>query len=154
MQAQAFCAFLHAIAGSACLASRTKRLPARLHGNTVGRKPVRAWILELPKADRYVIGKDIQTVEFGRPLGRPHCAPLGEGLWEVRSSLTGDRIARVISCMRSSSRQNPKSPCRSDAPPRVKRSTRQNDSGSFFPYWLLFSASAETQDRDSGRSPG
>jgi hypothetical protein len=33
---------------------------------------------------------------------------------------------------RSSSRQNPKSPCRSGAPPRVKRSTRQNDSGSFF----------------------
>jgi phage-related protein len=28
-----------------------------------------------------------------------HCAPLGTGLWEVRSSLDSNRIARVIFCM-------------------------------------------------------
>jgi phage-related protein len=78
---------------------RTKKLPARFFVNAAGRKPVREWILELPEADRYVIGKDIQKVEFGWPIGRPHCAPLGKGLWEVRSSLDGDRIARVIFCM-------------------------------------------------------
>lgn len=72
---------------------------ARFFVNAAGRKPVREWILELPEADRYVIGKDIQKVEFGWPIGRPHCAPLGKGLWEVRSSLDGDRIARVIFCM-------------------------------------------------------
>jgi phage-related protein len=27
------------------------------------------------------------------------CRPLGGGLWEVRSSLTGNRIARVIFCV-------------------------------------------------------
>jgi phage-related protein len=27
---------------------------------------------------------------------KPTCAPLGLGLWEVRSSLTSNRIARVI----------------------------------------------------------
>jgi hypothetical protein len=43
--------------------------------------------------------KDIQRIEFEWPLGRPHCAPLGRGLWEVRSNLSGDRIARVIFCM-------------------------------------------------------
>jgi phage-related protein len=32
-------------------------------------------------------------------LGRPHCAPLGHGLWEVRSDLDSKRIARVIFCM-------------------------------------------------------
>jgi phage-related protein len=32
-------------------------------------------------------------------IGRPHCAPLGKGLWEVRSSLDSNRIARVIFCM-------------------------------------------------------
>jgi hypothetical protein len=42
---------------------------------------------------------DIQMVEFGWPLGRPHCAPLGKGLWEVRSALGNNRIARVIFCM-------------------------------------------------------
>jgi phage-related protein len=44
-------------------------------------------------------GKDIQKVEFGWPIGRPHCAPLGHGLWEVRSDLDSNRIARVIFCL-------------------------------------------------------
>jgi phage-related protein len=29
----------------------------------------------------------------------PVCRPLGQGLWEVRSTLTGNRIARVIFCI-------------------------------------------------------
>jgi phage-related protein len=78
---------------------RTKKLPARFYQNVAGRKPVRDWILELPEADRYLVGKDIQKVEFGWPIGGPHCAPLGAGLWEVRSSLASDRIARVIFCI-------------------------------------------------------
>lgn len=78
---------------------RTKKLPARFYVSAMGRVPVREWILELPRADRHMVGKDIQKVEFGWPLGRPHCAPLGSGLWEVRSTLDSDRIARVIFCM-------------------------------------------------------
>jgi phage-related protein len=46
-----------------------------------------------------MIGKDIQKVEFGWPIGRPHCAPLSHGLWEVRSHLEQNRIARVIFCI-------------------------------------------------------
>src|SRR5271169_4101430 len=79
---------------------RTKKLPARFYVNPAGRKPVREWVLELPEADRHTIGKDIQKVEFGWPLGRPHCAPLGDGLWEVLSALENNRIARVNFCMR------------------------------------------------------
>jgi len=78
---------------------RMKKLPARFYVNSTWRKPVREWILELTEADRRGVGKDIQKVEFGWPLGRPHCAPLGAGLWEVRSALASDRIARVIFCM-------------------------------------------------------
>jgi phage-related protein len=78
---------------------RTKKLPARFYVNPAGRNPVREWILALPKADRHAIGKDIQRVEFEWPLGRPRCAPLCDGLWEVRSGLLGNRIARVIFCM-------------------------------------------------------
>ena len=78
---------------------RTKKLPARFYLNAAGRNPVREWILELPAADRQTVGKDIQKVEFGWPIGRPHCAPLGKGLWEVRSALDSNRIARVIFCM-------------------------------------------------------
>lgn len=81
------------------MVDRTKKLPARFYLNAAGRNPVREWILELPDADRHMIGKDIQKVEFGWPIGRPHCAPLGQGLWELRSTLDSNRIARVIFCM-------------------------------------------------------
>jgi phage-related protein len=54
---------------------------------------------ELSSEDRHTIGKDIQKVELGWPIRRPHCAPLGHGLWEVRSDLDSNRIARVIFCM-------------------------------------------------------
>jgi phage-related protein len=57
------------------------------------------WLLALTDADRRTIGKDIQKVEFGWPIGRPHCAPLSQGLWEVRSDLERNRIARVIFCI-------------------------------------------------------
>ncbi len=79
--------------------TRAKKLVARFYETAAGRKPVREWILELSPADRLTIGTDIQRVEFGWPLGRPVCAPLGTGLWEVRSDLEGNQIARVIFCM-------------------------------------------------------
>ena len=44
-------------------------------------------------------GQDIATVEYGWPVGMPACRSLGQGLWEVRSTLPGNRIARVIFCI-------------------------------------------------------
>ncbi len=38
-------------------------------------------------------------VEFGWPIGMPLCRALGGGLWEIRSSLGGNRIARVVFCV-------------------------------------------------------
>jgi phage-related protein len=35
-------------------------------------------------------------VQFRWPVGMPLCRPLGGGLWEVRSDLTSNRIARVF----------------------------------------------------------
>src|SRR2546425_11454576 len=46
-----------------------------------------------------VLGRDIQKVEFGWPLGMPYCRSLGNGLWEVRSDLTDGKIGRVIFCV-------------------------------------------------------
>lgn len=77
----------------------TKKLPAKFYMSSTGRNPVREWILGLSDDDRRTVGKDIQKVEFGWPIGRPHCAPLGHGLWEVRSDLDSNRIARVIFCI-------------------------------------------------------
>jgi phage-related protein len=53
----------------------------------------------LSTADRRALGHDIGLVEFGWPVGMPLCRPLGSGLWEIRSSLDGNRIARVIFCI-------------------------------------------------------
>jgi phage-related protein len=78
----------------------TKKMQARFYVTAGGARPVREWILEMSYDDRHAIGKDIQKVEFGWPIGRPHCAPLSNGLWEVRTGLSGNRIARVIFCLK------------------------------------------------------
>lgn len=61
----------------------------------MGAEPVRDWIKSLSADDRKIIGADIQTVEFGWPIGMSLCSPLGGGLWEVRSTIA-DGIARLI----------------------------------------------------------
>ena len=75
---------------------RSKKLTGRFYASAAGRRPVREWLLSLSKDDHRIIGRDIQRVEFGWPIGMPYCRSLGRGLWEVRSDLTGGRIARVI----------------------------------------------------------
>ena len=77
----------------------TKKLPARFYRTTQGNEPVREWLKGLTLAERQVIGKDMQKVEFGWPLGLPVCRSLGNGLWEVRSDLPSRRTARVIFCI-------------------------------------------------------
>ena len=54
--------------------------------------------MELPPEDRKIIGGDLQTLEFGWPVGMPLCRSISghKGLWEVRSNLTRGRIARVL----------------------------------------------------------
>lgn len=75
-----------------------KRITVRFYRQPSGKEPVRDWLLSLRREERLVIGTDIKTVEFGWPVGLPVCRPMGEGLWEVRSSL-GNRIARVLFCI-------------------------------------------------------
>jgi phage-related protein len=77
----------------------TKRLPARFYCTPAGHEPVREWLRGLPLVDRKTIGQDIKHVEFSWPIGLPLVRPLGRGLWEVRSSLSSGRIARVIFCI-------------------------------------------------------
>ena len=58
---------------------------------------MRDWLKGLPSSeDRKRIGEDIKTVEFGWPIGMPVCKPLGHGIYEVRTSLAQNRIARVL----------------------------------------------------------
>jgi phage-related protein len=78
-----------------------KRLPAAFYRLPSGREPVREWLRILPAVDRKLIGEDIKDVEFSWPIGMPLCRALGKGLWEVRSELTQNRIARVLFCIRN-----------------------------------------------------
>ena len=79
-----------------------KRLPAAFFQLSSGREPVREWLKSLREEDRKVIGEDIKDVEFSWPIGMPLCRSLGKGLWEVRSDLSGGRIARVVFCIAGS----------------------------------------------------
>ena len=81
------------------MAQELKRLPAYFYRSDSGREPVREWLQGLGAADRKIIGEDIKDVEFSWPIGMPLVRSLGRDLWEVRSSLTGGKIARVIFCV-------------------------------------------------------
>ena len=79
------------------LEKQGKRVPAIFFRTEAGGDPVRNWLKGLPLPDdRKRIGEDIKTVEFGWPIGMPVCKSLGDGLYEVRTSLAQHRIARVL----------------------------------------------------------
>lgn len=78
------------------MAKQPKKIPAFFFQTSAGTEPVRDWLKDLDDDDRRVIGEDIATVEYGWPVGMPTCRSLGDGLWEVRSSLPSRRDARVI----------------------------------------------------------
>jgi phage-related protein len=66
-----------------------------------GREPVRDWLKSLDKEDRKVIGEDIKLVQFRWPLGMPLVRKMETDLWEIRSRLSGGRIARVFFTVRN-----------------------------------------------------
>jgi len=74
-------------------------VPARFYRTEGGSEPVRDWLKSLDKQDRFLIGTDIKTVEYGWPIGMPVCRPIGKGIYEVRVSLHRNRIARVLFCI-------------------------------------------------------
>ncbi len=73
-------------------------VPVRFYRSDTGREPVREWLRELEEGDRRAIGLDLMRVQFGWPIGMPLVRSLKDGLWEVRSSLPSQRIARLVLC--------------------------------------------------------
>lgn len=75
-----------------------KILQAAFYTTDTGKRPVRDWLMELTPEDRKAIGEDIATLEFCWPVGKPKCSPMKgvKGLWEIRSNISSDRIARVF----------------------------------------------------------
>lgn len=78
--------------------SDDKKLDVAFYRSKSGTEPVLDWLRGLSVEDRRTLGKDLRLVEIGWPLGMPLCRPLGGGLWEVRSRISGQRAARILFC--------------------------------------------------------
>lgn len=71
------------------------RLSVRFFRETTGSEPVREWLKGLPRDEKREIGADINTVQFGWPIGMPVVDHLDGDIWEVRTRMA-TRIARVL----------------------------------------------------------
>src|SRR6267154_2362589 len=77
---------------------QTRKIPLIFYRTLGGSEPAREWLKELPENDRRAIGLDLTRLQYRWPVGMPLCRPMGNGLWEVRTSLPRNRIARVFVC--------------------------------------------------------
>src|SRR5580700_4024612 len=75
-----------------------RKVPIVFYRTSAGAEVVRNWLRGLSAADRECIVQDLMRVQFRWPVGMPLCRPLGDGLWEVRTDLDSNRIARVFFC--------------------------------------------------------
>lgn len=73
-----------------------RKLPLVFYRTPAGAEVVRDWLKGLPSIDRHAVGLDLMRAQFRWPIGMPLCRNLGNGLWEVRSTLPSRRIARVL----------------------------------------------------------
>jgi phage-related protein len=75
-----------------------RKVPLVFFRNDAGGEPVREWLKGLDELDRRAIGMDLLRAQWRWPIGMPLCRPLGKGLWEVRTGLARNRVARVLLC--------------------------------------------------------
>ena len=81
------------------MVNETQKTPLQFYKNSGGNEPVRDWLKELDEPDRYAIGQDLMRAQWRWPVGMPLCRPMGHGLWEIRTNLPSNRIARVLVCL-------------------------------------------------------
>ena len=74
------------------------KIPLVFYRTSAGTEPVFDWLRSLSSADRKEVGRDLMRTQWRWPVGMPLCRPMKSGLWEVRSNLPSDRIARVLFC--------------------------------------------------------
>jgi phage-related protein len=76
-----------------------KKTPLVFYRSSSAREPVREWLKKLDSVDRLAVGQDLMRAQWRWPVGMPLCRPMGQGLWEVRTELPSNRIARIIVCL-------------------------------------------------------
>ena len=77
----------------------TQKAPLVFYRSGGGKEPVREWLKALDSADRRAVGQDLMRAQWRWPVGMPLCRPMGQGLWEIRTVLPSNRIARVLLCL-------------------------------------------------------
>src|ERR1700741_2275192 len=75
------------------------KIPVVFYRTQGGAEVMRDWVRNLDDVDRQAVGLDLIRVQYRWPVGMPLCRGLGDGLWEVRTSLPSNRIARVLFCL-------------------------------------------------------
>lgn len=75
-----------------------RKTPVVFFQSASGVEPVRDWLKALSRADRHAAGQDLMRLQYRWPVGMPLCRALGDGLWEVRTTLPSRRIARMLFC--------------------------------------------------------
>ena len=77
----------------------TQKTPLVFYRSSSGKEPVREWLKVLVAPDRLAVGQDLMRAQWRWPVGMPLCRPMGQGLWEMRTELPSNRIARVLLCL-------------------------------------------------------
>src|SRR6202142_4762120 len=75
-------------------AQEARKIPLLFFRTQSNEEPVRG----LHQGERRAIGSDLLKAQWRWPVGMPLCRPMGKGLWEVRTTLPNNRIARVLLC--------------------------------------------------------
>jgi antitoxin HicB len=79
-------------------ASKREPLVALFYRSSAGWEPVREWLKSMSLEAQRFIGQDIATLELGWEGMPPSCLSVAsrQGLWQIRSTLLENRIARVL----------------------------------------------------------
>ena len=76
-----------------------RKIPVVFYRTRGGSEVVRDWLRALDGKERNAVGLDLMRVQFRWPVGMPLCRAMGDGLWEIRTNLPHNRIARVLFCV-------------------------------------------------------
>jgi phage-related protein len=76
-----------------------RKIPVVFYRTRGGAEVVRDWLRSLDESERSAVGLDLMRAQFRWPVGMPLCRALGDGLWELRTGLPSNRIARVLFCV-------------------------------------------------------
>jgi phage-related protein len=76
-----------------------QKTPLVFYRSNSAKEPVREWLKALDAADRLAVGQDLMRAQWRWPVGMPLCRSMAQGLWEIRTELPSQRIARVLLCL-------------------------------------------------------